>query len=101
MVVPLIPVAVIGLLALITLTTGAILLAPYLRDIVTGESTPVELAESDVINNILDDPDLTEEAKIKLILELIKSEEMDWTKDAVKIVFVLAVVYFAMMYFKK
>jgi len=93
--------ASLALIGLIVAVSGAVMLAPFMRDIVTGESTAVELAETDVINNILADPDLTNDEKIKLILEFIKSEEDDWTKDAVKIVFIIAVLYIAMLYFKK
>ena len=92
---------VLAALALIALITGAVMLAPFIRDIVTRESTPVELAKNDTINNILNNSGLTEEEKMKLILAFLKSEEDDWTKDIVKIIFIIAVVYIIMMYFKR
>lgn len=99
MVVPLIPVAVIGLLALITLTTGAVLLAPYLRDVVTGESTPVEMEKQNTIQDILDNPDLTEEEKVELILAIIGKQ--DWMHDITMIVFLVAIAYVLTSYLKK
>lgn len=92
---------VLAALALIALITGAVMLAPFIRDIVTGESTPVELAENDTIQQILDNPDLSDEEKVKLIMALIEAEEGDWTKDVVNIVAIVAAAYIIIQYVQR
>jgi len=94
-------IASLALIGLIVAVSGAVMLAPFVRDIIIGESTPVELAENDVINNILDDPSIPDDEKIKLIMALIKSEEKDWTHDLMIIVFVLVAAYVAVAVIKK
>lgn len=95
------PIAVVGLLALITLTTGAYLISVSVRDIVTGESTPVELAESERIQQIMDDPTLTYEQKLKLIEAIVAKDELtDIMHKVLLIAVVIGVAYVAAIYLR-
>lgn len=89
-----VPLAVVGLLGLITLTTGAVLLAPYIRDTVTGEIKEVELEKQDTIQKILDDPNMTDEQKFALIAKIIGEE--DWMHD-IMIILVIAIIAYAII----
>ncbi|MBP2029753.1 hypothetical protein J2755_000673 [Methanohalophilus levihalophilus] len=62
-----------ALVRLIAWLSSAVLITSYVRDILTKEpGEDVEISRDDVVEKILDNPDLTEEQKEKALLEYLK-----------------------------
>lgn len=96
--------AVSAILRWIGVLAGIYMVGSYSRDIVTGESTPVEISRDETIERILDDPGLTPEQRAALIesyIEKVGVSELDMVVN--KLVIVVAIVtvaYLAATYMK-
>lgn len=101
MVPPLIPLAVIALLGLIALLTGTHFISLTVRDIVTGESEDVALADANIVNDIINDPTLTFDEKMALLKAMRdKNEIADIMHKLLIIVIIVAVAFIATQYMK-
>ena len=72
MVLPAIPVAVIGIIALICIVSGVTFVTAYKRDIATAEvQEEIQLSQDNTVNEILDSS-LSDSDKSKLLIEYIE-----------------------------
>lgn len=97
--------AVSAILRWIGVLAGIHLVGSFSRDIVAGESTPVEISRDETIENILDNPRLTPEQRAALIEAYIGKmgvSEFDMiVNKLVIVVAIVAVAYLAATYMKK
>lgn len=85
-----IPAAVWALLKIIAWVTGAIFVSAAIRDSVTGVVKAVELKKYETIEDIMNDPNLTYEQKLKLIKEL---EDDDFMHKIFLIVLIIGIAF--------
>lgn len=116
MVLPVIPLAAIALLALIAVLIEGKYISSSIRDISTGESTEVEVAEEETkqlliieLGKIYDNPNLTDDQKYELyniVLKTIAGIEVDpselssFMNKAAIIIFVVVCAYLLATYMK-
>ena len=93
-----IPVAVWGLIRLITWISGIVFVSSYIRDIVTGLiDEDIQESQDDTIEEILNNPTIPDDDKIRLILEYLKLQEGDdnWISKLIPIAGILGLAYVA------
>lgn len=71
-----IPVVVWGLIRLIALISGIVFVSSYVRDITTGViDEDIQESQDETIGEILDNPNISDDDKTKLILEYLNLEK--------------------------
>lgn len=94
--------AAVALAKIIAQIGGLVYVSLVVRDVVAGESTPVELSRDETIEKIMDDPTLTPEQKAALIESYIgeDSEFVAVVNKLMIVAVVIAVAYVAVTYTK-
>ena len=93
-----IPIAVWGLLRLIAWISGIVFVGSYIRDIVTGLiDEDIQESQDETIEQILNNPDISDEDKIRLILEYLDLQkgDDDWISKLIPIAGILGLAYVA------